>query len=342
VPDLAGFPPGYRARPAALADAPRIRDLMAAQGQASIGSDDTTLEEAISYLTGPRTDLARDGLAVVDSHDQLVAWGSAFDSRESLGNIDVYVHPDTPQDVFEQIARPLIDHCVQRLADIARSRDRDSIDIDAGSYRGERIGHMYGTAGFHRVRVYLRMKVDLSSVADNQPTPPPGVRIRLIDPTTDDDMELARTLRNAVLDREFGHEPMTFEQFRDSWLTTAGYDPTAWWIADDDSGPVGILLGNDSHLEDDAGFVRTLGVVESARGRGIARALLLTAFAEYARRGRAHVMLAVDSENETGATQLYESVGMRPIVTYDSWLLTLALNVEGTATTLSRNASTSA
>lgn len=340
MPTAPGLPPGYRARPAALEDAPRIRDLMAAQGQASIGADDTTIEEVMSYLAGPHTDLERDGLVVVDSHDRLVAWGSAFDRRESLGNIDVYVHPDASEDEFEQIARPLIDHCVQRLAGIATSRGRGSLDIDAGSYRGERMQRMYSAAGFRHARVYLRMKIDLSSVTDEPPTLPPGVSIRLVDPTTEDDMELATELRNAVMEREYGHEPMTADEFRDSWLTAPGFDPTAWWIAEAGGEPVGILLGNDRHLEDNGGFVRTLGVVESARGRGIARALLLTSFAEYARRGRSHVMLAVDSENETGATQLYDSVGMRPVVTYDSWLLTLALN--GDDTTLSRNASTSA
>jgi mycothiol synthase len=335
-----GFPSGYHARPAALEDAPRIRALMAAQGQASIGTDDTTIEEVMSYLTGPRTDLQRDGLVVVGRHDQLMAWGSAFDRRESLGNIDVYVHPDASDDEFEQIARPLIDHCVQRLAGIAASRGRGSIDIDAGSYRGERIGRMYSATGFQHARVYLRMEIDLSSVTDERPMPPPGVRIRLVDPTTEDDMELSTELRNAVMEREYGQEPMTVNEFRDSWLTAPGFDPTAWWIAEAGGEPVGILLGSDRHLDDNGGFVRTLGVVESARGRGIARALLLTSFAEYARRGRSHVMLAVDSQNETGATQLYESVGMRPVVTYDSWLLTLAL--KGDDATLSRNASTSA
>ena len=47
------------------------------------------------------------------------------------------------------------------------------------------------------------------------------------------------------------------------------------------------------------------------RGRGIGRALLLHAFGEFHRRGDVHVGLGVDAENPTGATRLYESVGMR-------------------------------
>lgn len=47
------------------------------------------------------------------------------------------------------------------------------------------------------------------------------------------------------------------------------------------------------------------------RGRGIGgEILLLTAFAELARRGETRVALGVDAQNPTGATQLYEKAGM--------------------------------
>jgi hypothetical protein len=41
--------------------------------------------------------------------------------------------------------------------------------------------------------------------------------------------------------------------------------------------------------------------------------LLLTALADYQRRGRRTVQLGVDTGNTTGATRLYESVGMTSI-----------------------------
>ena len=59
------------------------------------------------------------------------------------------------------------------------------------------------------------------------------------------------------------------------------------------------------------GWVGTLGTRKPRRGKGLGRALLLTAFGEFYRRGETLVRLAVDAGNETGATQLYESVGMR-------------------------------
>ncbi|MEO8330435.1 MAG: GNAT family N-acetyltransferase, partial [Candidatus Nanopelagicales bacterium] len=59
---------------------------------------------------------------------------------------------------------------------------------------------------------------------------------------------------------------------------------------------------------------------------GIARALLFTAFAEYRSRGRTSVELGVDSSNETGATRLYESVGMTTKLAIDSMELRLSIH----------------
>ena len=49
------------------------------------------------------------------------------------------------------------------------------------------------------------------------------------------------------------------------------------------------------------------------RRRGIAEALLKTAFAELYRRGERRVGLGVDAESPTGATRVYERAGMRTL-----------------------------
>jgi ribosomal protein S18 acetylase RimI-like enzyme len=57
--------------------------------------------------------------------------------------------------------------------------------------------------------------------------------------------------------------------------------------------------------------VRTLGVREEMRGRGLGKALLHQSFTDFYRRGVPKVGLAVDSQNPTGATRLYQKVGMQ-------------------------------
>ena len=72
-----------------------------------------------------------------------------------------------------------------------------------------------------------------------------------------------------------------------------------------------------------AGWIAGLGVRRPWRRRGVARALLLRAFGQFYDRGERRVALAVDSESPTGATRLYERVGMRvawKIVAYEKEL----------------------
>lgn len=63
----------------------------------------------------------------------------------------------------------------------------------------------------------------------------------------------------------------------------------------------------------------TVAVLPSARGRGLAKLLLLQAFADDHRRGRRGTILHVDSNNVTPAVGLYERVGMRPVLAIDVW-----------------------
>ena len=81
-----------------------------------------------------------------------------------------------------------------------------------------------------------------------------------------------------------------------------------------------MLLGSDQFAEDEeCGYVQNVAVLESARGRGIARLLFQQAFAADARRGRRGTILHVDTNNPTPALGLYLSVGMRPVLVIDVW-----------------------
>ena len=64
---------------------------------------------------------------------------------------------------------------------------------------------------------------------------------------------------------------------------------------------------------DDWGWIGTIGVPARFRGRGIGEALMRWTFAEFLRRGERRVALGVDAQNETGATRLYERLGMRTL-----------------------------
>jgi ribosomal protein S18 acetylase RimI-like enzyme len=62
-----------------------------------------------------------------------------------------------------------------------------------------------------------------------------------------------------------------------------------------------------------------LAVLDSHRGRGIGAALLRRSFATFADRGVRRVRVNVDAENATGATDVYERVGMYVANRWDLW-----------------------
>jgi mycothiol synthase len=90
-----------------------------------------------------------------------------------------------------------------------------------------------------------------------------------------------------------------------------------WLMACEDGAPVGALTATAG---DEGGSVDLLGVRASHRGRGIGSAMLRHAFATFASRGRlTRAMVNVDAENVTGATGVYEPVGMRVVGRWDMW-----------------------
>jgi mycothiol synthase len=70
-------------------------------------------------------------------------------------------------------------------------------------------------------------------------------------------------------------------------------------------------------VERGEGWVKNLAVLRGHRKSGIGGALLRTAFAAYAAKGRTAAGLGVDLTNPTGAYQLYTGVGMTVVFAAD-------------------------
>ena len=66
-------------------------------------------------------------------------------------------------------------------------------------------------------------------------------------------------------------------------------------------------------------YLEYLGVHRSARGLGIAKALLHAAIRDAAQRGRVRVGLEVDADSPTGADGLYRSMGWETTEVTESW-----------------------
>jgi len=171
--------------------------------------------------------------------------------------------------------------------------------------------------GLHLVRHFWHMGIELSPGAFAAPAPA-GIAITPLRSPED--------LRDvhAVLDEafaghwDFHHQP--FERWAEDLTEGPDYDPALWRLAWEGEQLVGALA---AVVLDDSGWVSLLGVREASRGRGIAAALLRETFAGFAARGARDALLAVDAANPTGATRLYESVGMSVVKRFDLWEATV-------------------
>ncbi|WKZ81804.1 MAG: GNAT family N-acetyltransferase [Acidimicrobiia bacterium] len=166
-------------------------------------------------------------------------------------------------------------------------------------------------AGFETVRYGMSMERPLQAGLE-PPALPDGVELRTFTPGEDD--EAAYLARSEAFRDSYGFVDVPveigLESFREN-MGWPGFDPALWWNAYSGGEIVAHCWAYGEHGGDVAsGYVFSLGVARPWRGRGLGRALLETCFAELARRGKTAVALDVDAQSLTGATRLYESVGM--------------------------------
>jgi ribosomal protein S18 acetylase RimI-like enzyme len=166
-------------------------------------------------------------------------------------------------------------------------------------------------AGGSIVRRSFRMVVELpDEPAPQAPTLLPGVEISAIRGAEPDLRAVHSVVDVAFLDH-YGHAESDFETWLDD-KTRSGYaDYSLWWLARVDGACAAGLI---AAMSPGGGYVDTLGTLRVFRGRGLGRALMLAAFAEFHRRGVRKVMLGVDADNSTGAVELYQSLGMKAVL----------------------------
>jgi mycothiol synthase len=167
--------------------------------------------------------------------------------------------------------------------------------------------------GWQIVHSGTRLSIDLDEPSA-PPTPKPGIRVRVAE--TDEDRRIVHQILEAAVADDWNHRRRTYEEFVADQRVRDGYDPRLWWLAELAGTPAGIVIGRDPAQRS---WIAWLGVLASMRGRGIARALLETAFAEFRARGRHSVGVDTDTHNPTGAVAVYQRVGMTVVGTADAW-----------------------
>jgi mycothiol synthase len=163
---------------------------------------------------------------------------------------------------------------------------------------------LFVSRGFREVRRFYEMAIELGG-----PPPEPVLADGLeLEPFREEDARAFHDAAGEAFSENWDFVGMPFDEWWDLRRGQHEDEQGPLWFVVRDGGEIAAAVRNEVRAA--GGFVGLLGVRRAWRGRGLGRALLHRSFGEFWRRGLRRVTLGVDSENPTGATRLYESVGM--------------------------------
>ena len=154
--------------------------------------------------------------------------------------------------------------------------------------------------GYREVRRFWEMAIELEEEPPEAPAD--------VEPFTEGDAEAFHAALQDSFSEHWEHRSESFEEWWKRQRRRSNFDPSLWFVIRDGDEIAGVAR---CEARPPAGWVGALGVRPAWRGRGHGRALLLHSFREFRRRGMTSAALGVDASNATGATHLYESVGMQ-------------------------------
>lgn len=316
------------------ADLERLTELLrgheeGGRGWAGAGPDDVLVE------ISPRGELMRANVVLRDPDGTIRAWGSVHDRAAGrmlfVHVVDRTLEPTTAQ----RCATVLFDWAAAQAREVGAARGLEVQQIDTGAFAADdRQQAWLSRAGYERVRTWWQMSRPVTpEEADLVPDPASwtndrGTTVRLVRrtgsgmPEEHDLRAVHDVLESAFADHFNSHEE-TFDEFCHRLREDPGHRWDHWWLGEVDGQAVGALVATASESDDgpDGSYVAYLGVLDSARGRGVAKGLLHTVISDAAVRERNRVTLEVDADSPTGADGLYTALGWETSYITESWHL---------------------
>lgn len=154
--------------------------------------------------------------------------------------------------------------------------------------------------GYRDVRHFFEMAIE-----QNEPPPPVDLPIETVG---EDDVRAFHAALDEAFQDHWEYHPTPFDEWWRRHGSNPNLDLSGWFMIRDGDEIAAVTL-NDGN-RNGGGYIGAIGVRRPWRGKGYAKALLLHSFRAFFERGMPRVTLGVDAENPTGATHLYERVGM--------------------------------
>jgi len=275
-------------RPATRADFTAIAKLFGAADEAASGSPSRLNADVVEgwlHTVALETNtwlLEEDGVFVAGAFAQLFG---------DTGNAAGAVHPSARG---RGLGTGLLDRMEGRMTEEGARR------LHSWTVTGDTAADaLFAARGFREVRRFWDMAIEL----DADPPEPATV----IETFREEEAEAFHAANQEAFSEHWEHKPEPFDKWWERQRRRSTYDPTLWFVVRDGD-EIAAICRNESH--EDGGYVGSIGVRPAWRGKGYGRDLLLHSFRAFRHRGHTRASLGVDAANATGATQLYESVGM--------------------------------
>ena len=234
------------------------------------------------------------------------AWVWEEDGR-MLGSATVRAHGDTAdvRGVVGERERGVGTAILDRGEEFARERGVKKIFVGAPEPDTEARA-FFESRGYREVRRFYEMAIELTE----EPTVPPLPDGLVVDELREGEQRAFYDALNEAFADHWEWSPSPFEEWSAIRNNQHHDEHGPLWLVIRDGDELAAVTRNEARVAG-GGYVGAIGVRRPWRGKGLAKALLYETFAEFWRRGITRVTLDVDAQSPTGATHLYERVGMQ-------------------------------
>lgn len=264
--------------------------------------------------------LPAEDVIILESEDKIIGharvWWKKYSGGRRLYSVASFVLPE-----YSSARRELIERAELRLADIASCHPPEvEKAFETQCVGGTPLEGLFRSMGYSLGRTFFEMVRPLGKTEEKKV---PGITIRQV---REDELKTAWSVaREAFRGQRMFAEENWSEERLDAKMRSPFFDITLWYVACHGDEIVGSVYNyikpeENQMLDRRRGYISNVCVSGDFRGKGIAKALICKGLRELESRGMKEARLGVDSENPTGALDLYRSLGFAVSNSYLSFV----------------------